>query len=157
MWSKLRLKVKVASLVIKGLALNFYYKMRDKLKKVKIKKETFHARITYREWKPGRNNYYEVLDMVRPHNDLDFSENELRDHYTYLTSKILLPSPEGDKIAAQMHEAYQCLVDPHKRMMYNMRLDLGDPKINPARTQRLDLLLQGVQVILTGILIWVLV
>ena len=156
MFSKLRL----GWLAVKGLTLNYYFKAKAKVKdffaKKRPKKQVFHSRITYKEWKPGRNDYYEIVDMVRPYNDLNFSENELREHYTYLTSKLFLPSPEGDKIAAELHEAYQCLVDPHKRMMYNIRMDLGDPKINP-KAQRVDLILQGVQVILTGVLIWILV
>lgn len=147
-------KVKVASLALKGLFLNYWYKLRDKIKGKKPKKEIFHNRITYAEWKPGRSNYYEIVDMVRTHNDLDFSEDELRDHYTYLTSKLMLPHPEGDKIAKELHEAYQCLVDPHKRMMYNMRLDLGDPKLKPER--RLETILHAAEVLLLGVLIYIL-
>ena len=118
--------------------------MKESFKAALSDKHNPRPDMTYEEWKQGRNNYYDVMDMKRPYYDVDFNSDELRERYGLLVNIFLhqggahvpgTPKVASDSDASKIYNeidwAYKTLVDPKARLLYNVRMDVGDPEVNP--------------------------
>jgi len=133
-WEKAKAKLKVAWTLVKDALSDFFARFTGR-------RSVPESSLTYEEWKIGRYTYYDMVDLVKPRADKNFSTDALRERYRQLSRIFSGHGENANRIIADINEAYDCLIDDHERLVYNLRLDLRERRDNWFQLPQIILLL----------------
>lgn len=98
------------------------------------------AGMKYDDWRRGKSNFYDVMQMRRPYSDLDFNVATLRANERALTTmfrehlhSLAQDDPrrnDDEMILVKIQEAFKTLERTDERILYNLSLDYRRPGIN---------------------------